>query len=108
MQKTWKIILTVSIITNLILGFILVSKYKDPNISTEKIDSLESEISTLQNNRDSLKNSIDTITIEIGNNESNYEKVRDIIITNSVSKDYLFFTEYLEQNRRRLDSISNP
>ena len=112
MQKAWKVILILSIIINLALGFILLNRPKseEPNFSiyTEKIDSLELELSTFRQIRDSVRSSIDTITIKISDNEKNYEEIRDIILSNSVNDDYVFFTEYLRQNRERLDSIDNP
>ena len=104
MQKAWKIILTLSIIINLILGFILSSKSRsresDFSIYTEKIDSLELELSTLQKTRDSIRSFIDTVTIEINKNEKNYEESRDIILSNSISDDYVFFTEYLSKRKQ--------
>lgn len=112
MQKAWKAILILSITINLALGFILLSRPKneEPNFSiyTERIDSLELELSTLRQTRDSVRSSIDTITIKISDNKKNYEEIRDIILSNSVNDDYVFFTEYLRQNRERLDSIDNP
>ena len=103
MQKAWKIILTLSIIINLILGFILSNKSRsrefDSSIYTEKIDSLELELFTLQKTRDSIRSSIDTVIIEINKNEKNYEESRDIILSNSVSDDYMFFTEYLSKRK---------
>ena len=111
MQKAWKVILILSITINLILVFILLSRPKneepDFSIYTEKIDSLELELFTLRQIRDSVRSSIDTITIKISDNEKNYEEIRDIIINNTTSDDYRFFTEYLERNKERLDSINN-
>ena len=111
MQKVWKVILILSIATNLVLGFILLSRPKDrePNfdVYTEKIDSLELELSILQQSRDSVRVSIDTTMIKINDNKDNYEKIRDIILSNSVNDDYVFFTKYIKQNRERLDSIDN-
>lgn len=110
MQKAWKVVLILSITLNLALGFILLSKSKKvtPNFSTytKKIDSLELELSTLRQTRDSVRSSIDTIIIKISDNEKNYEEIRDIILSNSVNEDYLFFTEYL--SKRGYDSINNP
>lgn len=110
MQKAWKAVLILSITINLALGFILLSRPRsgepDFSIYTKRIDSLE--LSTLRQTRDSVRSSIDTITIKISDNEKNYEEIRDIILSNSVNDDYVFFTEYLKQNRERFDSIDNP
>lgn len=112
MQKGWKAVLIVSIVINLVLGYILISEPKsietNPNVYTEKIDSLGLELNVLKQIRDSIRSSIDTITIEINNNKESYEETRDIILSNSVDDDYLFFTGYLRKNKERLDSINNP
>lgn len=112
MQKAWKAVLILSITINLALGFILLSRPKseepDFSIYTERIDSLELELYTLRQTRDSVRSSIDTITIEISDNEKNYEEIRDIILSNSVNDDYMFFTEYLSKRKQRYDSIDNP
>lgn len=113
MQKGWKAGLIISIVINLcFLGYILLSKPKsieaNPNVYTEKIDSLGLELNALKQIRDSIRSSIDTITIEINNNKESYEETRDIILSNSVDDDYLFFTDYLRKNKERLDSINNP
>lgn len=101
MQKSWKVILIVSIIINLTLGFILLSKPKnkklDINTYTRKIDSLETELFIIQQTRDSIRNVIDTVIIEIDNNKKDYEEARDIILSNSTYEDYLFFTKYLNK-----------
>ena len=103
MQKACKVILILSITINLILGFILLNKPKskepDFSIYTEKIDSLKLELFTLQQTRDSVRSSIDTIIIKIRDNEKNYEEIRDIILSNSASEDYMFFTEYLSKRK---------
>ena len=107
-QKALKVILVISIAINIILGFILSTKHKqvNTNVYVDKIDSLELEISKLQEVKDSVKEVIDTIIIEINKNNKTYEENRNVILSNSVSDDYLFFTEYLRWNRRR-DSINN-
>lgn len=113
MQKVGKIIFVISIVINLILGFILIDKRNmssNSNLSfyVNKIDSLELELYYIQQNRDSVRSLIDTVFIEIANNEEHYEKIRDTILTNSITEDYVFFTKYLEQNRERFSSIYNP
>ena len=109
MQKAWKVILVISIIINLVLGFIWLSENKpDSSVYVVKIAKLESELDSLKLVRDSIKVRIDTIMIQISNNEKVYEQILDSITNNSVSDDYLFFTEYLERNKARFDSINNP
>lgn len=111
MQKVWKVILILSIATNLVLGFILLDKPSmystDSKVYIKKIDSLESVIDSLGIRRDSIKGEIDTIRIYLDKVNTNYEEDRSVIINNSVSDDYLFFSEYLERNKARLDSINN-
>lgn len=112
MQKAWKVILILSITANLVLVFILLSKPKvresNSRVYIEKIDSLELELSLIQQARDSIRGSIDTTIVKIDNNNRDYEETRDIILSNSVNDDYVFFTEYLKWNKERLDSINNP
>lgn len=111
MQKVWKVILVLSIATNLVLGFILFDKPHmnptDSKVYVKKIDSLESVIDSLGIRRDSIKGKIDTVRIYLDKVNASYEEDRSVIINNSVIDDYLFFSEYLERNKARLDSINN-
>ena len=98
MQKVWKVILVLSIATNLVLGFILLDKPRmnptDSKVYIKKIDSLESVIDSLGIKRDSIKEEIDTVRIYLDKVNASYEEDRSVIINNSVSDDYLFFSEY--------------
>lgn len=111
MQKVWKVILSISLVANIGFGIIVFKpEHKeelDPREYTSKIDSLGSVISSISNKRDSIREVIDTVYADLSKTEKEYEEVRDIIISNSTSDDYIFFTEYLERNRERLDSINN-
>lgn len=111
MPKTWKVILIVSLITNLVLGYLLYSEPTSTNFDDkpfiEKIDSLGSELFYIQKHRDEIQKEIDTIYIELKNVDKEYVKTREYIINNSTSDDYCFFINYLERNRGRLDSINN-
>lgn len=75
--------------------------------NTKVIDSLETEISKLATKRDSIDERIDTITITIEKTHIQYEKDRNTIINNSTSEDYVFFLDYIQANKSRLDSINN-
>lgn len=112
MQKAWKIILAISLTTNLLLGYILYSRQNtlspNPDEFIERIDSLELELNVLREQKDSIRVRIDTTFVEIATNTKKYEEARYTIINNSVIDDYIFFTEYLESNRERLDSINYP
>lgn len=112
MQKAWKIILAISLTTNLLLGYILYSRQNtlspNPDEFVERIDSLELELNVLREQKDSIRARIDTTFIEIASNNKEYEEARYTIINNSVIDDYIFFTEYLRGNRERLDSINHP
>lgn len=68
-----------------------------------RIDSLESEILLLQEKKDTT----DTIYIQLENNNRRYEETTNTIITNSVNENYLFFTDYINRNKFRLDSLIN-
>lgn len=110
MQKVIIVIAIISILINILLGYILYNKKSEISNSDnyiEKIDSLELEISYLKNRRDSIRVLIDTTFVQIENNNSKYEEVYNTIVDNTVDEDLLFFTEYLEQYIARLDSINN-
>ena len=111
MQKGWKVILSVSLAVNLILGYLLYNRpthtSSDPKEFVERIDSLESELVSIQERRDEVKEEIDTVYILLKNVDKEYAEARDHIIANSLDDDYSFFVEYLERNRARLDSIDN-
>lgn len=105
MSKALKIILFISLSTNILLGWLLVSR-PPSNISRDyqsEIDSLSIEISKLEKNRDSIQVIRDTIEVQLKSNESNYEEVRNTILTNNTSEDYIFFTNYIN----RFDSMYN-
>lgn len=110
MQKVWKIILALSIIANIIFGLTYLKSNRqeyNPKEYIDKIDSLELVLSSMSNKRDSIRGRIDTIFVDLSKTEKDYEEIRDIVINNSTSDDYLFFSEYLKRNRERLDSINN-
>lgn len=111
MQKGIKIILVVSLILNIFLGYMLINKAKksEYNINeySSRIDSLESVLSSINNKRDSVRTEIDSVYINLNSVKKEYEKISNDIITNNVSDDYLFFTEYLRKNKARLDSMYN-
>lgn len=110
MQKVWKVILTFSVIANIAFS-LKVCRPSEEEYSTReyinKIDSLELVLSTIGNKRDSIRGKIDTVYISLNETEKDYEEIRDIVINNSTSDDYLFFTKYLKRNQERLDSINN-
>lgn len=104
MQKALKVILIISIVINIILGFVLISRCPrhytvNPNIYINKIDSLELELANIYSTRDSIRCAIDTIIVEINKNNNSYEEVRNTILSNSTNDDYLFFTEYLSKRK---------
>lgn len=110
MQKVQKVILVISLVTNVFFGLLIFNSTKENTDSREyieKIDSLESEISYLILKKDSIRKQIDTVYVSLNETEKDYEEIRDIVINNSTSEDYLFFTEYIKRNRARLDSINN-
>lgn len=111
MPKTWRVILTVSLAVNLVLGYLLYNESDPVNSDSkqfiEKIDSLESELITLQEHRDKVKEEIDTVYIQLENIDKEYVETRNSVIANSPDDDYCFFIEYLKRNKARLDSIDN-
>ena len=111
MQRIRKVILILSIITNVALGYILYSNSSKVESNSEefisKIDSLELELSNLEVKRDSVNKEIDTVFVKLTAIEKEYEEKYINILSNSTSDDYVFFTDYLERNKERLDSINN-
>lgn len=113
MTKTGWIILSVSLVLNVVLGWLLFTRNKDPiKVPTtvvkyvERIDSLNSELDTIKEHRDQVKKSIDTVYIELENTKVTYEKACSTIVNNTTSDDLLFFREYLRRNAARRDSIN--
>lgn len=110
MQKVWKIISIFSIIANIALCLIVFRPNEAEHSTKEyinKIDSLELVLLSIRNERDSVRDRIDTVYANLNETERDYEEIRNVIISNSTSDDYLFFTEYLRRNKARLDSINN-
>ena len=109
MRKAEKVILVFLIFTSLALGYIIFKPEKQvqtPNYS-ERIDSLESELSSIKSKRDSIAGRIDTTVIKIEQNEKSYKETISNIVNNTTSDDYIFFINYLKWNRERFDSINN-
>lgn len=106
MQKIKDALLIISIIINIFLAYKIYSKSvissKEPIV---EVDSLE--LITIENERDSISKEIDTVFIQLKVTEKEYEEKYNNILSNSTNDDYIFFTDYLERNRERLDSINN-
>ena len=111
MQRIREVILILSLITNVALGYILYSNSSKVESNSEefiaKIDSLELELSNLEVKRDSVNKEIDTVFVKLTVIEKEYEEEYINILSNSTSDDYVFFTDYLERNKERFDSINN-
>lgn len=106
------LIVTISLSIGFGIGYLVLSKPSYQTILNtkeyiERIDSLESEITILQSKKDSINTVIDTIYVRIENNNKRYEENSSTVINNSTSDNYLFFTEYVNRNKSRLDSIHN-
>ena len=109
MYKILKIGLVLILLINLILVFIIFKAKKQTNLPnySERIDSLELKLSNIKIKRDSIEKRIDTTIIKINHNEKIYKETISTIINNSTNDDYIFFINYLKQNRERHDSINN-
>lgn len=106
-NKVWN---WISIILILVLSCILIWIYNRDTVSKEsieKIDSLETEISNIETKKDSVNMVIDTIYIKIKDNEKRYKENSINVINNSPNDDLLFFTDYIERNKSRFDSLYN-
>lgn len=106
------LIVAISLSAGFGIGYLVLSKpsyqnIPDPKEYIERIDSLESEITILQSKKDSIDTVIDTVYVRIENNNKRYEENSNTVINNSTSDNYLFFTEYINRNKSRLDSIHN-
>lgn len=111
MHRIKEIILILSLIANIVLGCILCFRSStvnsNSNIFIAQIDSLESELAKIRIKRDSVNKEIDTVYVKLKVVEKQYEEKYNNILSNSTSDDYVFFTDYLERNKARLDSINN-
>lgn len=108
--KVSKVLLIISLAINIIFGIIIFSEDNqefNTKEYTDRIDSLELVLSTINSKKDSVREKIDTVYMGLKEAEDDYEEIRDVVINNSTSDDYLFFTEYLKRNRSRLCSINN-
>ena len=78
MQRIREVILILSIITNVALGYILYSNNSKVESNSEefiaKIDSLELELSNLEVKRDSVNKEIDTVFVKLTVIEKEYEE----------------------------------
>lgn len=84
-----------------------VSAIQNPDEFIEKIDSLDSKIDNVYVIRDSICEKIDTVYVKLEDNNKYYEENFNRVINNDASEDYVFFLDYINANRARLDSISD-
>lgn len=102
------IILVISLIANIILGYFLYNKYGlDSDKFLEQLDSLESKHTIINNKKDSVNKEIDTVFVELETIKKVYEKNHNVILNNNTGEDYIFFTEYLRKYSERFDSLDN-
>ena len=101
-----KVIIVLLIAIIILLGYILLKPTKVVDTSN-KLDSLKTELEYIKNKRDSVKEKIDTVNIIIKENEKHYKEVVSTIISNNVNDDYVFFLNYLQRfnNSNYTDSI---
>ena len=98
----------VSIIVVLV-ALICIFSFKNKNNTDygKKIDSLKVEIKSINKQRDSIQIRMDTTVIKIKENERYYKETVNTIINNTTDANYIFFLNYLEENKARYDSINN-
>lgn len=80
---------------------------QNPDEFIKKIDSLDSKIDSVYVIGDSIREKIDTVYIKLEDNNKYYEENFNRVINNDASEDYVFFLNYINANRARLDSISD-
>lgn len=91
----------ITFIVGFVIGFFLKGIFTNPTqvvVQDHRIDSIYLI-------KDSLVQEIDTIYYQLEENNSKYEEDLSTIISNTVSEDYVFFRDYINANRSRLDSI---
>lgn len=91
----WLVILC--LVGVLIWTWLTPTKEPDYNELVNHIDSLNSEISLLKLQRDSLHNVIDSSKVKVNVIEHWYEKELTDITNQSIADDVVFFTEYLSE-----------
>lgn len=118
-MKANKIAIIIAILLALTNGIIIYVYYnwgENSNTSVEynKIDSLKSKNDSLTKINNilllkigSLEKEISSVDSIIGNINKSYEEVRDSIITQPVTDDILFFSEYLSKTDSGFFSINN-
>lgn len=109
-RKLWLILLIVASYIGLVyVGCLLLrpKTVQNPEESIERIDSLESKIDSIYIVKDSIQEKIDTVYIKLEENNKQYEEDFNNILNNDGSEDLLFFLDYINSNKTRLDSISN-
>ena len=89
------------------LGSARISERNHPEEFIEKIDSLDSKIDSIYVIRDSICEKIDTVYVKLEDNNKQYEENFNRVINNDANEDYMFFLDYINTNRARLDSIGN-
>ena len=108
-KKYWYILLIIALIGIIFWSYPRGDSSPTPDVSiyVNKIDSLQSEIDSITTLRDSIDRRIDTVIVTIEKNHIQYEKDYTTIMNNTTSEDYVFFLEYIQSNKARLDSINN-
>ena len=95
----WKVIKTVAI-TLLLLGALAFSLWeiqnrRDASNIEQIIDSITSKIDSIKVENITLVQKNDSIQVRIVEVERTYEENTNTILANSVSDDYIFFSEYV-------------
>lgn len=104
----WSIIILsiLVIVAGGIIAFLL-RRHNVETQSKEKIENIQSQVDSIYSKKDSIQERIDTIYVRLENNDKQYEKDVNHILTNDANEDRMFFLEYINSNRARLDSICN-
>lgn len=89
------------------LGSSRIPERTNPDEFIERIDSLDSKIDSVYDIRDSICEKIDNTYIKLEDNNKQYEENFNRVINNDVNEDYVFFLNYINSNRARLDSLNN-
>lgn len=80
-------------------GYYFSNKVTKPKI--EKVDSVKVYKDTITKYIDK----IDTVRITLSETNREYEETVDFLISNSPDSSYVFFIDYIESQRSRIDSV---
>lgn len=103
-----QIIIGVSVVLVIVATALAINRQCSRELYQEdRIEQIQTRIDSIYIVRDSIIERIDTVYKQIDDVKKEYEKEVDRINSNTINEDFIFFTDYINSNRARLDSINN-